>query len=185
MSDSGAYYCVVSNKDGNDTSDIGRLALYAIPTPDLGPDLTIRPEVVLQLNPGEGYKTYVWSQGSPNPTLSIKGADLGIGTHEIRVTVYNEDNCFATDTIKITVDESASISRKEAATIEIYPNPASSFITLKTNAPISQWQIFDMNGKLLITSEKAQIDISALKAGQYFIKANSTNGLIESSFVKK
>lgn len=185
VSDSGAYYCVVSNKDGTDTSDIGRLALYAIPTPDLGPDLTIRPEVVLQLNPGEGYKTYVWSQGAPNPTLTLKGEDLGIGTHEIRVTVYNEDNCFATDTISITVDESASINTSSNTDASVYPNPTTDFITINTKAQITIWEIFDMNGKAVITSKSAQIDVSSLKSGQYILKGIGKTGVIESSFIKK
>ncbi len=54
--------------------------------------------------------------------------------------------------------------------MQLYPNPTSHFLNVKTNY-IGEFQILDLSGRMLITTTETQIDLSSLSAGQYFIKA--------------
>lgn len=67
--------------------------------------------------------------------------------------------------------------------ISVYPNPSSSTIHIKTgnglmHTSISQVSVYDVNGKVWYSSNEPQttIDISALRAGNYFLQITA-NGL--------
>ncbi len=61
--------------------------------------------------------------------------------------------------------------------ISIYPNPVNNLITVNSQEPIHKVEIIDINGKLIKTisnnSKKTTIDVSDLKTGIYFVKADS------------
>ena len=65
----------------------------------------------------------------------------------------------------------------------IYPNPTSKLLILTGNTAIESAEIFDTNGKKLITKMgESTIDMSDLSAGIYFIKINNTETF---KFIKK
>ena len=76
-------------------------------------------------------------------------------------------------------------------TLTIYPNPASTFITVETNAAkaISQLSITNLNGQQLIsrqiTDPKTQIDISNLPNGVYFVRLTNDKSVEVGKFVKQ
>ena len=76
-------------------------------------------------------------------------------------------------------NSTSSISKNvEANSISFYPNPATSTITIETTKK-EDIRIFDIRGKLVISnqiSNKANIDISRLEQGVYFIKAENYSG---------
>lgn len=70
-----------------------------------------------------------------------------------------------------------------ASNFVIYPNPTSNLLFLTGNTAIESAEIFDTNGKKLITKMvKNSVDVSELSAGIYFIKLNNTETF---KFIKK
>jgi hypothetical protein len=53
--------------------------------------------------------------------------------------------------------------------IEIYPNPASNLLTIKSDKPIDKIELYDLTGKLLKTTRELNIDFSNLPNGQYIV----------------
>jgi len=70
------------------------------------------------------------------------------------------------------------ISEQSLSNIEVYPNPASDFITISSNQSLSEqeYKIFDPSGKVLksgvLQSNENQIDISNLSNGLYLLFVN-------------
>jgi len=60
--------------------------------------------------------------------------------------------------------------------IEIYPNPTSDIITVRTNQKIIKIDLYDLTGKLLETTSRLTLDFSNFNAGQYIIKIHFKTG---------
>jgi hypothetical protein len=73
--------------------------------------------------------------------------------------------------------------------INIYPNPASTFIDIKSSHFISKLDILNTNGQLIqskkINTQNAQIDILNLPKGLYFIKIYFVYGVLTKKIVLK
>ncbi len=72
---------------------------------------------------------------------------------------------------------------KQALDVKIYPNPANQYLIIdNTDIIIKQVQIYDLRGKLQkhyrINNTKCTIDISHLSQGMYFIKIETSQGII-------
>lgn len=85
-------------------------------------------------------------------------------------------------TLRKSFDPHASIDEFNISTVVIYPNPAQNYITieLKSENSFTDYSLFDLSGKQLITNaellKKNKIDISCFQPGIYFIKLNSDFG---------
>jgi len=71
----------------------------------------------------------------------------------------------------------------------LVPNPAENNLTITSSASISDYQIYDITGKLIsqknsIDVSKLEIDISELLIGTYFISLNSENTSKKIKFIK-
>jgi len=78
-----------------------------------------------------------------------------------------------------------------AQMIQIYPNPATQFVTINTNSDAIQiigYQIYDQFGKLMEQSnellENNQINISSLANGMYMIRLITNEGNINKKLIK-
>ena len=77
--------------------------------------------------------------------------------------------------------------------VNIYPNPASEIITIEVTENVSSenYKIIDISGRVIVNSSvslrngTANIDISKLERGLYFLMLSDGNSSITSSFVKK
>ena len=71
--------------------------------------------------------------------------------------------------------------------LSIYPNPATSFITIETNSVIENVKIVDIAGKVLIQKDNvtSSIDIKDLSEGVYFVKIQLDNKTIVRKLVKE
>ena len=71
----------------------------------------------------------------------------------------------------------------------IYPNPASNVLNLDAATPISNVEIVNVLGQVLISESSnstiSNIDVSALSNGNYFIKVTSDNNTKVLQFLKK
>ena len=80
-----------------------------------------------------------------------------------------------------------AIDNLELNDLSIFPNPTSSFLTIRSNKLISPISIYDITGKLVLQNKRNSneiiLDISNLNSGLYFIKSNSQNSSIRKRFI--
>ncbi|UQB68849.1 T9SS type A sorting domain-containing protein [Epilithonimonas zeae] len=68
----------------------------------------------------------------------------------------------------------------------VYPNPASDFISFNNAKDIQKVEIYDLSGKLIISSDKAEkVNVSQLEKGTYVTKLKMSNETVNSKFIKK
>jgi hypothetical protein len=70
--------------------------------------------------------------------------------------------------------------------IDIFPNPAHTFLQLTEFVPDAQFEIYDVNGKLVSNGQTISklINIQNLKTGLYFIKIKNRSTIINNKFIK-
>jgi hypothetical protein len=69
-------------------------------------------------------------------------------------------------------------------TINVYPNPASSIITIDTDEQIETIVIFDLFGSLIQQESTAMFSIEGLSSGVYFANVQTSAGMARVRFVK-
>ena len=73
--------------------------------------------------------------------------------------------------------------------VSLFPNPASSSLTIQSSLAITSYSIVNVVGKTIqtasISSQKNSIDITNLSNGLYFIRLNTEKGIITKRFVVK
>lgn len=184
--DEGEYYCRVSNPDGVAWSDSSTLTLFPNPKPDLGPDMEIRPSVTVILSTQNQYRTYVWSEGDNTETLKLKGSELNTGSNEISLLTYTEDLCESGDTVVITVDDQAGIKEENPGGLNVFPNPVSDQLTMKTsNTTISAIRLLSSNGQTVMKFPNVgTYNVKELPTATYFLEAYSETGRIVKKVLK-
>jgi hypothetical protein len=88
---------------------------------------------------------------------------------------------------KITSQINALKNTTISSNIQLYPNPATTFITVvKSNDETNLESIYNIIGcqVLKLDNEKNQIDISGLRTGVYFLKTNNRGKIENTIFVK-
>ncbi len=161
----------------------------------------------------EKYGVYVATSASPADLLASTVKWVGIHDGGVAGTVINKTldvSSFAGQTIYIafrhfdvtdkdflsiddvTVTKTLSTESFFKSNFAVYPNPASSVlnITSSNNAAINAASITDINGRTVKTVSlnavsEAQINISDLKTGVYFLNVTSDAGTGTSKIVKK
>lgn len=63
------------------------------------------------------------------------------------------------------------VEEVEAMNMTVYPNPATDYIMVNAQNPVSV-EIFDMTGRLVLTSTESKIDVRNLETGVYFVRVN-------------
>ncbi|MEZ4799274.1 MAG: T9SS type A sorting domain-containing protein [Flavobacteriales bacterium] len=80
----------------------------------------------------------------------------------------------------LVVDPTQVSELKSEGKIEIYPNPASNAVTVKSNDKVTSIQILDITGKVVKAQTNQQLsvfDVSDLSEGCYFIRVASENAV--------
>ena len=70
---------------------------------------------------------------------------------------------------------SLSVEDFDEFNITIYPNPTSTFFTIKSMNVINKTEIFDLHGKLILSTDKEKIDVDGFKSGVYILKIYTDN----------
>ncbi len=118
----------------------------------------------------------------------IIGTVLNDGVYTINVTVSdlssNTTNCSFILTVDSTLSTDSEILENS---ITLYPNPSLNKITIESKINnVKKVSIYDMLGKLIIITNKKNIDISNLAIGSYFVKIeDDKNSHIVKKFIKK
>lgn len=84
----------------------------------------------------------------------------------IDFTIHHVISSCANNPIEVVT---SSILSNEENSISIHPNPSNSIVTM--SEPISEWNIYTMDGKLVLDSKNItnQIDVSGLENGMYIL----------------
>ncbi|AWI24974.1 T9SS type A sorting domain-containing protein [Flavobacterium pallidum] len=84
-----------------------------------------------------------------------------------------------------------SVAETDAAQFNVYPNPASSLLNINANTAIESISLIDINGRMLqdlrfsTPTLLAQIDLTAVTSGIYFLKIKSEKGIVTRKIVRK
>ena len=62
--------------------------------------------------------------------------------------------------------------------LTVYPNPANEYIHVETNCELQRIDVYDVTGKLMISSTKTEINVSDLESGIYFVNILTDKGCV-------
>ena len=114
------------------------------------------------------------------------------GEHRIRLRLKSSDPAMTGDdactfynfgeTHDYTVNITGEVNIENISeNINIYPNPASNFVTIQSDNHINKVVFFNYTGQYIlqenINSNKAEIDLSNMQSGIYFLKIDTKNGI--------
>jgi len=71
--------------------------------------------------------------------------------------------------------------------VKMYPNPVQNFLTIKSNLPITDVQVYSLLGELVkhVKGNFSRIDLRELNSGIYMIKIHSDQFSVTKKLVKK
>jgi hypothetical protein len=149
---------IITGSHGN-CADKDTITIFVKENPilNLGADTLICGTHYL-INAGEGFDSYLWSDGTTRQTLLTDTSNTGYGTKIFYITAFS-DGCKSADTIKISYDECLSTFNSPSEDIcWFYPNPSNGIVTFEFSKKLStpvQLIISDLQGRTL-----KDIDIS-------------------------
>lgn len=135
-----------------------------------------------ELNAANGNNTnmsitnYFFTTGNPNLTC--------IQVDDAVWSTTNWTNIDATSSFSEDCS-SAGINDLKVTTMNVYPNPASSLITIDTKEQIESVLIFDLFGSLVKHESTTSFSIEELSSGVYIAHVRTNTGISRIRFVKK
>ena len=148
-------------------------------TPVAGEDdkwqITLTPASYYSLSTGE--IAYWLSMVFRNADGSVQ-ASVEPGNYEGYYVAENSDLFYA---VPDTEEEVVSLEEDLKEGAILYPNPAVSSVVIMSENPITEMQVTDLSGRLIrsvntSSGSRAELDISALPDGWYFVKIKDQNG---------
>lgn len=134
------------------------------------------------------YDSVTWNFGDTTTSTQENPSHTytAIGDYQVTLTAIKcgVEHAY-TRTVSVT---SLSVLEATIDTIEIYPNPVKNEIHIKSETnPVINIEIFDINGKLVLT-KKNNLDtiiVNKLPSGVYFIKLYTQNNNTSWKFIKE
>lgn len=109
----------------------------------------------------------------------------GIGTYTITYSYTDGNGCFDDATDNVVVDACLGITNSiiDNNGILVYPNPASSVLTIASPYSFTKVELIDMTGRLVLTEQmnglsKADVNLFNLPNGVYTVKINNGSQLL-------
>jgi len=174
-------YTVTTTGDSFGCQSVGyiEIEIFEIPVFNLGPDHIIANDSAITVGVETEYADYIWYNGFNGPMLTVSGADLGTGEHDIWLRVMSENGCNFTDSIVVSVFDASGIENLGFGGLTVCPNPASGLIFVSADDAITGQALLEIYDTRLniVYSDKQNlypmwqraIDISNLSPGVYFI----------------
>lgn len=123
-------------------------------------------------NPAGGFYTGPGVSGNTfNPTIA------GLGLKNIVYNYTDSAGCIGRDTSSITVDPCSGIAEWEQLGLQIYPNPSTGLLQLKSRElPEGIW-VLDLQGRELLSfmpsSAEVSLDLGSLASGNYLVRVKA------------
>ena len=113
-----------------------------------------------------------------------------IGTVQVTVTLRDVQDNLTEKTVTVTVEEYTGIGNSRIKGIRIYPNPAGDYLHVVTEgSAIRSLTVTDASGRMVLMRRgpvmAVRLDISDLREGIYFLRAETGQGMGIYRFVKK
>jgi hypothetical protein len=150
---------------------------------NLGEDTLLCTGASLTLNAGGNYASYLWSDNSTGPALTVSAA----GLYWLRVVSPN--NCVFSDTIRVILipctGVESSVSGNEG--IQVYPNPSEGVFRVLNQLPGSQdteYRVFSSGGKEVLFQRgdkpdengTVEINLRGKPSGLYLLESRNREG---------
>tara|TARA_B100000508_G_scaffold135530_1_gene127423 strand:- start:1399 stop:1827 length:429 start_codon:yes stop_codon:yes gene_type:complete len=131
---------------------------------------------------GKG-ESKVFSALTIEPKLTPKDCELCVEFFELSDSSYRDTLYYRFGN---RMEAAVGINTIEAnePSVEVYPNPTTEQVTIKSKAGISSFQMMGLSGKVVLSENHAQstnhhvINLSELKPGPYFIRIEEINGKV-------
>ncbi|MGC4034414.1 MAG: PKD domain-containing protein [Chitinophagaceae bacterium] len=184
---------VTDNRGASSTDEITVIVKPSadqLPVADAGDDVTVTAPTSTATLDGsnssdsQGSLTYKWEQVSGPSTSNISSVTsakisvtgLAIGQYIFKLTVKNSRGVEASDEVKVNVIN----GNKSYATMDLYPNPASSVINAKITSDsigVVVLNIYDMNGRAMkkVELNKQLVDNLRQQVQRRDVNNNPTN----------
>ncbi|MBV8325770.1 peptide-N-glycosidase F-related protein [Chryseobacterium sp.] len=127
-----------------------------------------------------------WNNWCPGNSVPIRGFSLPTMTagnhtlkHTIPTAVFNQQQGDVYLSVYMQSKSSTTLDVKDIKTIDvnIYPNPTSDFVTIKSKIDVASVTLYSMDGRRLSeTYRENKIDLSGYTAGVYFLNISMKDG---------
>jgi len=132
--------------------------------------------------------TYTLSN-SFNDAASLADAQFNTGDYTIVWTVTDEAGNEASCSFDLSVGASVNVQEMGEMPLQVYPNPAGSFIHLNAEVLIEEVELCDLAGRVMkketLNAKHLEVDIADLSPGIYILKAKTAEGVHEMKVVKE
>ena len=154
---------------------------------DLSSELVVLPNATVDFLAnlsGNGSVSWTFGDGTEATGNPVTHTYTAEGLYEILCTLSNS-TCSASYTAFVEVGNAVGIQNESIGAIDLFPNPASHFITLQPyNDKLLKGEIRNMAGKLIDTfTDGNHINIQDLANGIYFLTIDSGNSSQNYRFV--
>lgn len=126
---------------------------------------------------------YLGGTGSTEDGLPQLVPSLDVDDHRTMLKQSNADQ----KRMVLMLDQEERNQRAKMKNIEIYPNPVSDLITIKTDQKVENISVCDISGKnsnvTILRDNK--VDVKSLPAGSYLITIETKEGKTTKKFIKK
>jgi hypothetical protein len=131
---------------------------------------------VQQSTAGKGWKVLgqVAAKGESNAVINYDFTDVtpAAGNNLYRLKMIDLDETFAYSSI-------VSVNVEGGAEVNVYPNPATEYITISTPGDaLLNVAIFNANGQLVKRATTDKVDLSGLGMGRYIVKISHKSGAV-------
>ena len=173
----------VQNVFGYDNIISLHLVVYEIPEVHIQID-TIHDNGISFRLTATGAEYYEWSTGETTASILVSPTE----TTTYSVVGTNAHGC--SDSSEATVSVGTGIGENDQlSSVEVYPNPASDKLFIKTSQPVNTLEIFTMTGTMVrqqsCWSDNIEIDVQNLSTGMYVIRLVSDHAVETRRFVKE
>ena len=89
-----------------------------------------------------------------------------------------ENGCFDSDTCddNVLITSSIFLDTDLGSELDIFPNPTTGVINIKSDRDFEHYEIYSLNGQPLMRGESLTIDVNTLPSGLYLIMLTDKNG---------
>jgi hypothetical protein len=183
---------IITQNDANQGNDSTSffVTVYDYPMSNLPNDTTVCGGKTVVLDPGAGYDSYLWYDGTTTQTYTLDSTGIGYGGKYIAVNI-TDNGCSINDSTLVLFKNCVGIDNAIFnSSLRIYPNPVTDYLHIdnQSNIDIKQIEIISVDGQLVRTIadyKTTRINVSDLSKGIYYLRIQSEHKAIVKKFVKE
>ena len=141
--------------------------------------------MTVAVNPNSSDATFSYALAKDAGTLYINSKSYGtspsFNTANNTITIPAHGYVLISNVDPSTGIDNISVSKSQ---INVFPNPATDYITVDA-ADLQTVEVYSLTGACVARSAECTVDITALPAGNYIVKAIGANGVATSKIIKR